>query len=484
VPPRKIYQPCEDKYVDSFSYYYQTFHPGTSNGNNVTILDFNDSVPLQLGSNISIDGTLIKAGTEDLDTDHVYALITLPGRVVPTNDSRFRDGPFQSCNTEKFKHYMLMDTVKGLSEFATPGTLNNPPVDILKIYPEQTILPDARIHAWMSAKKANDALISFALPQRINYAVPSPVYPDLVAIPLMSKERCYGPWVSSHLDSAAALYTNIGGKIDFVKDENLAPWSYGGYDLMHQAGRLQAQFSNSLMLFSERGGFVVPCAPVGVSLGRALLNNGPLVTNIQVDVSDAGIMTTYKLDLYTASFGKLQKQKQDEISRISRERQKLKDEKNALIRKGIGKNQTQTNYLKQYEDLQKQVNHNMAAAFANNENKSGASSAQSVVALSATRYDETRFSNTIGQHTLSSYPVEGSITSYKSIGNTMQSFIGEDALASSYANTAATPISDIFAPASNEPFHPNMASRPTPLLLANRHLYFNEESPLTEDQIT
>ena len=123
---------------------------------------------------------------------------------------------------------------------------------------------------------------------------------------------------------------------------------------MNEAGRLSAQFSNSLLLFSERGGFIVPEAPVGNSLGQQLMGVGPLVTNISIDVSDGGLKTTYKMDLYTSRFGKLQKQKEIAIGQITRERQKLTDQRNDLIRKGMGKGQSSTNYsmvYSQYNDI-------------------------------------------------------------------------------------------------------------------------------------
>ena len=162
----------------------------------------------------------------------------------------------------------------------------------------------------------------------------------MVAIPLMSMERCYGPWLSNASLDPGTLspgVTNIGGKIEFVKDENLAPWNYGGYQLMNEAGFLQAQFSNSLLLFTERGGFVIPQAPTGVAIARALQNGGPLVTSINVDISQSKISTTVKMDLYTSSFGKLQKQKEGNIAQIGRERQKLVDQRNNAIRRGMGK---------------------------------------------------------------------------------------------------------------------------------------------------
>ena len=43
------------------------------------------------------------------------------------------------------------------------------------------------------------------------------------------------------------------------------------------------------------------------------------------------------MDLYTSSFGKLQKQKEGNIAQMTRERQKLTDQRNNAIRRGMGK---------------------------------------------------------------------------------------------------------------------------------------------------
>lgn len=492
--PRKIYKPCEDKFVDSFSYSKSHFVPDDRPGIPVNILDFNAASDIQIAG-VTLEGKLIKSDLEDLDTEHVYALITLPGRVIPTKDARFRDGPYQTANAERFKHYMTMDTVTGLAGFDAPGFLNGPPKSILNQFDCQTIPSDVSLQSYMAAKKANDSLLSFGFPQTLNAALPSPVYPDLVALPLMSQERCYGPWISSQLDVQAQLYSNIGGRVEFIKDENLSPWNYSGYHLMHEAGRLQAEFSNSMLLFSERGGFVIPSAPRGSSLGKALLDGGPLVTNIQVDVSEAGVKTTYKLDLYTSSFGKLQKQKQDEISKISRERQKLRDERNALIRKGLGKNQNTINYGQQYE----QLNRNMNASIANGGMTTitqGVSSAMTTFSMTSRRFTSRRWSSEgnfgasygsngrpAGDHEKTDYTVEGSILPNGAVGEVMQNYVGEDGLAQSYANSAAIPITQMYIPATNEPFHPNMASRPDQFPQAKKSLYFNEDTPFTEDDV-
>ena len=123
---------------------------------------------------------------------------------------------------------------------------------------------------------------------------------------------------------------------------------------------LQAQFSNSLLLFSERGGFVFPDAPEGNTLCQPLSAGGPLVTNITVDVGPGGIKTTYKMDLYTPRFGKLHVQKEKAIAQITRERQKLTDQRNNMIRKGIGKAATSKNYsqiMGQYNDFMNSSNY-------------------------------------------------------------------------------------------------------------------------------
>ena len=106
---------------------------------------------------------------------------------------------------------------------------------------------------------------------------------------------------------------------------------------MDQAAKLKTKFSNSLLLFSERGSFSYPEGPIDVSLAKALKDQGPLVTSISVDVGNSSIKTSVKLDLYTSQFGKLHKQKEIASAQISRERQKIIDQNNSMIRRGLGK---------------------------------------------------------------------------------------------------------------------------------------------------
>lgn len=481
-------------WVDSIRYYTANYTPVPSprtpnkpileneEGENL-ILDFIRDYPsLNLpGSTILNDTLHIKTDLDKLDTNHVYALITLPNKVIPTKDSRFRDGMNQTMTAAKFKHLMTMDVVRGLPGFDKPGTMSRPPVgNLLPSDLGRLSDQDTQIQAWFAMKKVQKQM-SFGLPQQINAVAPSPVYPDLVALPLMSKDRCYGPWVSSQLDGQAYLLQNIGGKVDFIKDENLAPWNYGGYYLMNEAGRLQAEFSNSLLLFSERGSFTIPTIPQGNSLCKALTVGGPLVTSINVDVSTGGIKTTYQMDLYTASFGKLQKQKQEEISKISRERKKLNSERNALIRKGLGKNQSRRNFNQEYS--------NLAAGRGISAPQMGLSM-MNTIAATITRENSIRYSPNLagnfgssnsngpqGAINVSEYGTNASIQNDTSLAQTAQMFADGLDLAGNYYRSAAANISDIFAPYSNG-YHPIMSYRPNMTVNANQSLLFiDDESP-------
>jgi len=286
----------------------------------------------------SFVGDMVKSQDYLLSSDHAYALITLPGRVFPSVDRRYMDGPAQAFNAPKLKNLLTADVVKGLPEFQNPPALTYRPTAgvVNGIIPFSSA--DAENEAKQQQKKYLQGL-AIELPEgSLTFTSPSPVYPSLVALPLMSEERCYGPWLSASVQnytgSTQVRYSNIGGKIEFVKEEELAPWNYGGYQLMNEAGALKAQFSNSLLLMSERGSFTLPGSPGGISLAGILIQGGPLVTSISVSISDS-VKTTVNLDLYTARFGKLQKHKEDEIGQLVRQRQKIVDLTNNLTRNSV-----------------------------------------------------------------------------------------------------------------------------------------------------
>jgi hypothetical protein len=498
VKPNKILDKNTGQMVDAIPYYKAHWVPDASSdtgSTTATVLDFKRKFDVSTDGSVRSDANLglssgiIESSLEYLDTDHVYALITLPGRVIPTKDARFRDGPFQNANAEALKHLLSMDVVKGLNEFSTPPYKNDAdPAEYTNLLAKYNgVSDDAKFNANLAYQKVLDTL-SFAFPQQINMAMPSPVYPDLVAIPLMSKERCYGPWISSQIDRQdpdtsisrvgdvqATAYANIGGRIEFIKDENLAPWNYAGYKGMNEAGNLQAAFSNSLLLFAERGGFTVPAEPSGVSLGKALLNNGPLITNINVDISENGIRSTYQLELYTSSFGKLQKQKADEISKASRERQKLKDERNSLIRKNMGKNQRSENYHKMIEDMNNAIKASEDALALYNDLQSRALTPTYVVA-SVKKQDKDMYSSTLSTEVqVKKYGVEMAMQSQESLGIAAQNFATKMQAAVNYYNSAGSALSDNQTPASLDYYHHNMSHKHPAFIKAKQEIYQKQD---------
>lgn len=484
--PNKIFVPCSGVsggrfvpgtgvLVDSFSYYKANYVPAPSPGTDSTILDFQTIIVTSPGGNSS---KYIDTSLDSLDTGHAYALITLPNRIIPNKDSRFRDGQYQSMNAELFKHLMTMDTVRGLPGFNAPRSPQKAPTGNLNP-PGMNVPIDTSIKAWFAMKKVHQQM-SFGLPFQINATMPSPVYPDLVALPLMSNDRCYGPWVSSQLDGQAYVISNIGGKVDFIKDENLNPWNYGGYYMMNEAGRSQAEFSNSLLLFSERGSFTIPDVPRSSSLCRALTNGGPLVTSINVDISPNGARTTYQMDLYTPSFGKLHKQKQEEISKISRERKRINSERNALIRKGLGKNQSARNFANEYNMMNNGVMPSL------NQLNLGMANAMTSLIASVSAENSQSWSSSAGNISSRDYSTGGSLQSANQMGTAAQLFPDQLSMAGNYGNSAERPLfgsqedDPLLAPVSNG-FHGNMAYRPNNDIDAKSDLYFIDKTDLEND---
>jgi hypothetical protein len=292
----------------------------------------------------TMKGDIVDTRLLNLDSNNVYALITVPGRIIPSVDSRYLDGPLHSFNTVKLKNILTQDVVRGPAGFHRPAPITNKKAEVDC---DTSIFSFRAISEALQHQRDIVKGVSLSSPEGLlSFTSPSPVYPDLVALPLMSMERCYGPWLSSSIINPAGdpriRYSDIGGKVEFVKKETLAPWNFGGFQLMNEAGSLEAQFSNSLLLFSERGGFVFPDAPTGIAVARALQKEGPLVTSVSVSVGES-VKTTVKMDLYTSSFGKLQKQKEGAIATIARERQKIIDQNNNAIRRGLGKASSNNN---------------------------------------------------------------------------------------------------------------------------------------------
>lgn len=401
---------------------------------------------------------IINTNVDSLDSNHVYCLITIPGKVEPSIDARYLDGPYQAMNAAQFKNLLTADVVKGVAGFEKPTPFGKPIKLLNNQLCEREEFTAAAINESIAAANKIIKGTNFGNPEvRLNYTEPSPVYPDFVILPLMSNERCYGPWLSSitpnNSDSNQIRYYDIGGKIEFEKDENLAPWNYAGFQLMNEAGSLKAQFSNSLMLFVERGGYVIPEAPTGIALAKALQNGGPLITSISVSVSDK-ISTTVKMDLYTSRFGKLQKHKESSISQIVRERQKSIDSKNILIRKGLGKIGFSRNFVSENNGFSDLIRSSRNDILPTTDSKLTIN--DNMIATVTLEKQINKKENSTSA-LLSKRIIDMGILPDKVVEEAA-SHMGNLELNTNYYNSAGGDLTNIFEPYSLDVYHPNMVS--------------------------
>lgn len=287
---------------------------------------------------------------EELDPNSVYALVTLPGRVNAVVDGFFADGLKNNSNPIQFANIFSSDVVFK-EDFDVGSDVNYATTTTAKLSGVlQAAVDNEAIDGDDPVASINNlpSVVKFFQNQGVQYpfgspetkamfSSPSPVMPHVFVLPLMSKERCYGPWLSavSGAPGERVRYRDLGGKVEYVKDESIVPWNFGGYGAMNEVGNMRAQFSNSLQLFTEKGSFTVADAPTGIVVGSPFIGGGPLVTSVSVSVSEGGIKSTINMNLYGSQFGKLTKQKEDQLSTLARERQKQLDQTNELKRKGI-----------------------------------------------------------------------------------------------------------------------------------------------------
>jgi hypothetical protein len=208
--------------------------------------------------------------------------------------------------------------------------------------------------------------------------------------------------------------------------------------MMNEAGKMSAVFSNSLLLFSERGGFVFPDAPTGIALATALQAEGPIITSIGVDVGPGGVKTTVKLDLYTSQYGKLQKQKEGAISQIARERQKIIDQNNNATRRGLAKQLGNKNLL---GDV-------MAA---------GGAAVMGMAAAGGDYFSEVEKNGNPGQIMILD-EVGGAIHATEALENIMASYDDLNNLSNGLMNSAVATASDLWVAGTNQEGHDSLAS--------------------------
>jgi hypothetical protein len=210
-----------------------------------------------------------------LDNDTLFSprvVITLPGRVVPkiTDGDDFA-GVLRVIFTEHIKNNI------GINNQATINSMIN---EVFNRFGGEQLLYG------MSGKA---------------------VTPDLVGVALQSNINTYGPWYS-----LGAI-----GKIETQRETSLVPWNYGSYEALNLVANSMVSDSVTYQQSAELGSIEVPGIPT-LSLGDQLLNGGPYITNLSVNIGENGVTTTYNMQTWTPRFGKLSKSNIDRITRISK----------------------------------------------------------------------------------------------------------------------------------------------------------------------
>lgn len=149
---------------------------------------------------------------------------------------------------------------------------------------------------------------------------PIPSQPENVTIPLKSNVLSYGPW----------LAVGAQGKVEFKEDTTLAPWNYGGFDLMNLTASSRVTEAITFQQYTESGAFELVGAPsynIGDQLqmeGVSLL--GPTITGMQVRYGEGGVTTNYTLQTFTAKFGLFSKDNVERMRKINLKTQELRRE--------------------------------------------------------------------------------------------------------------------------------------------------------------
>jgi hypothetical protein len=139
------------------------------------------------------------------------------------------------------------------------------------------------------------------------------VLPDLIALPLTSNVDTYGPWFAVGAD----------GPLAFEEDLNLVPWNFGGYDALDSAANAKVTSAVTQYMEHEGGSIKVVGTPT-ISMGGTIFEGGPYITDINVDVGNDGVTTTYTMGTWAAHPYKERKEYAAYVARINKQLQEAR----------------------------------------------------------------------------------------------------------------------------------------------------------------
>lgn len=149
--------------------------------------------------------------------------------------------------------------------------------------------------------------------------------PQYISIPLRSKLETYGGSITGR---GSWYLAGVPGNTDVEQDNNLNPWSFGGYTGMAIAATAKLFQVSSQMYAAEFGALSFPGLP-NHSLGQELYYAGSNISSIDVSVdsSNNGFTTNYRLRSFDPNImGSLAKREEARLQRIGRTLNKLRQE--------------------------------------------------------------------------------------------------------------------------------------------------------------
>lgn len=155
-------------------------------------------------------------------------------------------------------------------------------------------------------------------------AVQSPKLPDYISIPLRSRIETYGGSISGR---GYWSLTGVAGNTDVEQDDNLNPWSFGGYPGMMIAATAKLFQISSQAYAVEFGGMSFPGLP-NHSLGDELYYAGSNINSIDISVAaNGGFVTNYRLRAFDPKvLGSLAKREEARLQRIGKTLTRIRKE--------------------------------------------------------------------------------------------------------------------------------------------------------------
>ena len=212
---------------------------------------------------------------------------------------------------------------------------------------------------------------------------PKAAQPFFAAVPIKSNRYVYGPWTDYPHHYAANIFPGTSNQTNMVKnllsgikvevDPDLVPWNYGGSSLLDKAAMLKLYEGQTYQNVIESGSFEIPGLPIFGLGGRFaqpytttnysnqyfvatdesftyktstytvqnlidqnFSDSNPVLSNIQVNVSESKISTSYSLKIYSKPLSRFNKEAADRLKKVSTQNLKLNQRTSSATRKIVG----------------------------------------------------------------------------------------------------------------------------------------------------